>query len=741
MKNFSGSGKLTLREWWPNLLYLKILYQNPPELNPYGRYFDYAQEFAKLDLDQVKEDLRKVMTESKDWWPADYGHYGPLMIRLAWHSAGTYRAFDGRGGAKGGLIRFAPLIGWPDNVNLDKAIRLLWPVKKKYGKKISWADLIILAGNVALESMGFKTYGFAGGREDWWEPDESTYWGPEVDMLQSERHDERGVLYPEVAAEHMGLIYVNPEGPRGNPDPKEAVKEIRMVFARMAMNDEETVALIAGGHSFGKAHGAALTSYLGPEPPAAPIENQGLGWVSSYKSGKGPDTITSGIEVIWTPTPTKWNPRSYFHMLLTYEYELEKGPGGCYQWVAKDAPEIIPAPYDPNKKHKPRMLTTDIALKVDPVYNQICRKFLENPEEFERAFAKAWFKLTHRDLGPRALYLGKEIPQEVSPWEDPLPEIDFKLPEEKDIVELKKEIRKAIAEGKTTVSDLVYVAWSSAATFRISDKRGGANGAKIMFEPLRSFVVNMPERLNKVLRLLEEIKKDFDLKNQNDGKKISMADLIILAGDTGIEVAAERAGYIVNIPFFPGRVDTKPEFIDTFTAKFLEPIYDGFRNYLKSNIKFVRTPEELLIDRAHLLALTPPEMTALVGGLRVLNCNFNYSPHGVFTKRPECLTNDFFVNLLNEDLEWKEKEFNLYEGRSRKTGELKWTATRVDLIFGHDHRLRALSEAYASDDGEEVFIKNFLKGWIKVMHLDRFDLHKERKLERVLENIIILPKF
>jgi len=727
-----AQGKITIRDWWPNLLYLKVLYQNPPELNPYGRDFDYAKEFESLDLKQVKEDLKKLMTQSQDWWPADFGHYGGLMIRLAWHSAGTYRATDGRGGSKGGLIRFPPLIGWPDNINLDKAIRLLWPIKKKYGRKISWGDLIILAGNVALESMGFKTLGFAGGRTDWWEPDESVYWGPEEEWLGSERHDETGKLAHEVAAEHMGLIYVNPEGPRGNPDPLEAAKEIRMVFARMAMNDEETVALIAGGHAFGKTHGVAPQSYLGPEPPAAPIEEQGLGWKNSYGTGKGPDTITSGIEVIWTPTPTRWNPRSFLHILFTYEWELEKGPGGAYQWVAKNAPAIIPDPYDPNKKHPPRMLTTDLALRFDPIYEKISRKFLENPEEFEKAFARAWFKLTHRDLGPRALYLGSEIPEEVFPWEDPLPEVDHPLVEEKDIEELKKKI----LESGLSVSELVYTAWSSASTFRISDKRGGANGARIRLEPQKNWEVNMPQQLSKVLGVFEKIKAEFDkAHSETDGKRISLADLIVLGGCAAIELAAKRAGYELKVPFFPGRVDVTQEMVDLFTANFLEPLYDGFRNYLKSGIRFLRTPEELLVDRANLLALTPPEMTALVGGMRVLDCNFGHSPHGVFTKRPETLTNDFFVNLLDMNLVWKEIGPNLYEGRDRKTGEPKWTATRVDLIFGHDARLRALCEAFGSDDGEEVFIRNFVKAWVKVMNLDRFDLHKEKKIAFDLKDI------
>jgi catalase-peroxidase len=716
-----ATGKITIRDWWPNLLYLKVLYQNQPELNPYGRDFDYAKEFEKLNLEDVKKDLQDLMSQSQDWWPADFGHYGGLFIRLAWHSAGTYRATDGRGGSKGGLFRFPPIIGWPDNINLDKALRLLWPIKKKYGKKLSWGDLIILAGNVAMESMGFKTLGFAGGRTDWWEPDESVYWGPEEEWLASERHDEKGILEYDVAAEHMGLIYVNPEGPRGNPDPVEAAKEIRMVFARMAMNDEETVALIAGGHAFGKTHGVGPSSHLGPEPPAAPLEEQGLGWKSTYGAGKGPDTITSGIEVTWTATPTKWNPRGFLHILFNYEWELEKSPGGAYQWVAKNAPPIIPDPFDPNKKHPPRMLTTDLALRFDPIYEKISRRFLENPAEFEKAFARAWFKLVHRDLGPRALYLGPDVPQEIFPWEDPLPQVDHPLIDEKDTEELKEKI----TSSGLSISELVYTAWSAAATFRISDKRGGVNGARIRFAPQKDWEVNMPEQLSKVLKVLEKIKADFDTSHsQTDGKKVSIADLIVLGGCAAIELAAKKAGYDVKIPFYPGRVDVTEDMIDTFTANFLEPTYDGFRNYLKGSIRFVRTPEELLIDRANLLALTPPEMTALVGGMRVLNCNFGKASHGVFTKRSEVLTNDFFTNLLDMNVVWTKVEENRYEGRDRKTGEIRWTATRVDLIFGHDARLRAISEAFGSDDGEEVFIKNFVKAWTKVMHLDRFDLHK-----------------
>jgi len=722
METQKTSGKSSIRDWWPNLLNLKVLYQNPPQLNPYGGHFQYAKEFLSLDLLQVKKDLQDLMTRSQDWWPADFGHYGGLLIRLAWHSAGTYRAIDGRGGSKGGIFRFPPIIGWPDNINLDKALRLLWPVKKKYGKKLSWGDLIILAGNVAMESMGFKTLGFAGGREDFWEPDESAYWGPEEEWLASERHDQEGLLDYEVAAEHMGLIYVNPEGPRGNPDPLLAAKEIRMVFARMAMNDEETVALIAGGHAFGKTHGVAPSSHLGPEPPAAPIEEQGLGWKSTYGQGKGPDTITSGIEVTWTPTPTKWNPRNFLHILFTNEWELEKGPGGAYQWVAKNSQLRVPDPFAPNKKHPPRMLTTDLALRFDPEYAKICKRFLDNPGEFEKAFARAWFKLTHRDLGPRSLYLGPEVPSEVFPWEDPLPKLEHPIADERDLEELKSKI---LASG-LSVSELVYTAWSSASTFRISDKRGGANGSRIRLSPQKDWEVNMPQQLSKVISVLQGIKEWFDkTHSEKDAKKVSLADLIVLGGCAAIELAIKKAGYDIKVPFQPGRVDATQEMVDLFTAKFLEPLYDGFRNYLKEGIKFKRTPEELLVDRSNLLSLTPPEMAALVGGLRVLNCNFNKAQQGVFTKRTEVLSNDFFVNLLDMDIYWKKVDQNFYEGRDRKTHEPKWTATRVDLIFGHDARLRAISEAYAADDGEEIFIQNFVSAWVKVMNLDRFDILME----------------
>ncbi len=707
----------SLWDKWPDLLNLKILYQNPPENNPYGKDFNYAEEFSKLDLQAVKNDLKELMTNSQEWWPADFGHYGGLFIRMAWHSAGTYRMADGRGGANAGEIRFPPLHDWPDNVNLDKAIRLLWPIKKKYGKKISWADLIILTGNVALESMGFKTYGFAGGRVDWWEPDRSVDWGPEAEWLEDRRRNEKGGIEQPYSAVQMGLIYVNPEGPGGNPDPVAAAKDIREIFRRMGMNDEETVALIAGGHSFGKCHGAGPESHVGPEPDAAPIEEQGLGWRSSYGTGKGPDTITSGLEVIWTVTPTKWG-INFLHNLFKFEWELTKSPAGKHQWVAKDAPEIVPDAHDPNKKHKPTMLTTDLALRFDPIYEKISRRYLENPEEFARAFAKAWFKLTHRDLGPRALWLGTEVPQDIEPWHEPLPTRDYPMIEDKDIEELKG---KVLSSG-LTVSELVYTAWSAASTFRCSDKRGGANGARIRLSPQRDWEVNMPEQLSKVLSILEGIQKDFNnIRKGSDGKQVSMADLIVLAGSAAIEKAAKNAGYTVKVPFTPGRVDASTEHTDIETYKFLEPKYDGFRNYLKT--RFREKPERLLIDKAQQLSLTAPELTVLVGGMRVLRANYNNTDLGVFTNRPESLTNDFFVNLLDMATTWRTDDNYIFDGYDRKTGEKKWTATRVDLIFGHDPQLRAISEAYACDDAKEKFVGDFISAWVKVMNLDRFDLY------------------
>jgi len=705
-------------EKWPDLLNLKILYQNPIENNPYGKDFNYREEFKKIDLEAVKKDLKELMTKSEEWWPADFGHYGGLFIRMAWHSAGTYRIGDGRGGANAGQLRFPPLHDWPDNVNLDKAIRLLWPIKKKYGRNISWADLIILTGNVALESMGFKTYGFAGGREDWWEPDESVDWGPEAEWLEDRRRNEKGGIEMPYSAVQMGLIYVNPEGPGGNPDPVAAARDIREIFKRMGMNDEETVALIAGGHSFGKCHGAGPESYVGPEPDAAPIEEQGLGWKSSYKSGRGPDTITSGLEVTWTATPTKWS-INFLYNLFKYEWELTKSPAGKYQWIAKDAPEIIPDAYDPKKKHKPTMLTTDLSLRFDPAYEKIARRFLENPEEFAKAFAKAWFKLTHRDLGPRARWLGPEVPKEIEPWHEPLPERNHPLVEDKDVEELKNKI---LASG-LTISELVYTAWSASSTFRGSDKRGGANGARIRLVPQKDWEVNMPEQLSYVLSKLESIQKEFnEAHSKTDGKQISLADLIVLGGCVAIEQAAKKAGFDVKVPFTPGRVDASQEQTDVETYTYLEPKFDGFRNYLKT--RYRQLPEKLLIDKAQLLNLTAPEMTVLIGGMRVLKANYKKSDHGVFTNRPETLTNDFFINLLDMGTVWKSasEDNYIFEGYDRKSSELKWTATRVDLIFGHNPQLRAIAEVYACDDAQEKFIHDFISAWNKVMNLDRFDL-------------------
>ncbi len=705
-----------LRDWWPKQLNLKILHQNSPLSNPMGRDFNYAQEFKSLDLKAVKEDLRQLMTDSQDWWPADFGHYGPLFIRMAWHSAGTYRIGDGRGGAGTGQQRFAPLNSWPDNVNLDKARRLLWPIKKKYGRKISWADLIILAGNVALESMGFKTLGFAGGREDWFEPDESVYWGSEGTWLEDKRHSARGDLENPLAAVQMGLIYVNPEGPNGNPDPVAAAKDIRETFGRMGMNDEETVALIAGGHTFGKCHGAGPATHLGPEPEAAPIEEQGLGWKSSFGTGKGPDTITSGLEVTWTVTPTKWS-NNFFHNLFRYEWELTKSPAGAHQWVAKGAPEIVPDAHDPNKKHPPTMLTTDLSLRFDPVYEKISRRFMEHPEELAEAFAKAWFKLTHRDMGPRSRYLGPEVPEQEFIWQDPIPSVNHALIQESDMVALKAKI---LGSG-LSVSELVYTAWSAASTFRGSDKRGGANGGRIRLAPQKDWEVNMPQQLAKVLGVLETIKKDFD-STASGGKKVSLADLIVLGGCAAVEQAARNAGFELKVPFAPGRMDASQEQTDVNSFSVLEPVYDGFRNYLKT--RYSVRGEELLIDKAQLLTLTAPEMTVLVGGLRVLNANYKRSQHGVFTQRPESLTNDFFVNLLDMGTEWEpsSQDGELFQGLDRKTSALKWTATRVDLIFGHDSQLRALAELYACEDSQEKFLQDFVAAWNKVMNLDRFDL-------------------
>jgi catalase-peroxidase len=704
------------RDWWPNQLDLSVLRQNSPLSNPMGEDFNYAEAFNSLDYEALKNDLHELMTQSQDWWPADFGHYGGLFIRMAWHSAGTYRTGDGRGGAREGQQRFAPLNSWPDNANLDKARRLLWPIKQKYGSKISWADLMILTGNVAFESMGFETIGFAGGREDIWEPASNVYWGPESKWLGGDkRYTGDRELEDPLAAVQMGLIYVNPEGPDGNPDPVAAAKDIRETFGRMGMNDEETVALIAGGHTLGKTHGAGDASHVGPEPEAAGIEEQGLGWKSDYKSGKGPDAITSGLEVIWTPTPTAWS-HAFFSMLFNFEWELTKSPAGAHQWVAKDAGEIFPDAFDPEKKHKPTMLTTDLSLRFDPEYEKISRRFMENPDEFDDAFARAWFKLTHRDMGPRALYLGPEVPEEEFIWQDPIPQIDHDLISEKDIADLKS----TILNSDLTISELVSTAWASASTFRGSDNRGGANGARIQLNPQRNWEVNNPEHLNKVLAALEKIQNDFNGRSGN--KKVSMADLIVLGGCAGVEQAAKNAGQDIDVPFTPGRMDALQAQTDVNSMAVLEPMADGFRNYLKT--KYTISTEELLVDKAQLLTLTPPEMTVLVGGMRVLGTNYDDSKHGVFTERTETLTNDFFVNLLDMSTMWKaisdtKEEF---EGRDRETGELKWTATRADLIFGSNSELRALADVYASNDSGEKFVNDFVEAWAKVMNLDRFDL-------------------
>jgi len=706
----------TIREWWPNQLNLRILRQHSPLSNPMGKDFDYAREFNSLDLAAVKKDLLALMTDSQDWWPADFGHYGGLFIRMAWHSAGTYRIADGRGGAGSGQQRFAPLNSWPDNANLDKARRLLWPIKQKYGRKISWADLMILAGNVALESMGFKTFGFAGGRVDAWEPDEAVYWGAESKWLEDKRYSGDRELENPLAAVQMGLIYVNPEGPNGNPDPLAAARDIRETFRRMAMNDEETVALIAGGHTFGKAHGAGPASHVGPEPEAAPIEQQGLGWKSSFKTGKGPDTITGGPEVTWSQTPTKWS-NNFFENLFKYEWELTKSPAGAHQWVAKNAPAIIPDAYDPNKKHPPTMLTTDLSLRFDPIYEKISRRFHEHPDEFADAFARAWFKLTHRDMGPRARYLGPEVPAEELIWQDPIPAVNHKLVDGQDVAALKAKI---LASG-LSLTELVYTAWSSASTFRGSDKRGGANGARLRLAPQKDWEVNQPAQLAKVLTTLEKIQSEFN-RSQTDGKKVSLADLIVLAGCAAVEQAAKNAGYNVTVPFKPGRMDASQEQTDVESFAVLEPFADGFRNYQKA--KSTVPAEALLVDKAQLLTLTAPEMTVLVGGMRVLGANFDGSRHGVFTKRIGALTNDFFVNLLDLGTEWKavSDDQEVFEGRDRKTGALKWTATRVDLIFGSNSELRALAEVYACSDAQEKFVQDFVAVWDKVMNLDRFEV-------------------
>jgi catalase-peroxidase len=736
MKHNVGGGGTRNNDWWPNQLKLNILRQHSSLSNPFGEDFNYADAFKSLDLKAVKDDLTALMTDSQDWWPADFGHYGGLFIRMAWHSAGTYRVGDGRGGAGAGLQRFAPLNSWPDNVSLDKARRLLWPIKQKYGRSISWADLMILTGNVALESMGFKTFGFAGGREDVWEADESVYWGNETTWLGGDlryAHGSAGVegdgvlvtddnadgdvhsrnLEKPLAAVQMGLIYVNPEGPDGNPDPIAAAKDIRDTFGRMAMDDEETVALIAGGHSFGKTHGAASSDHVGKEPEAVDIEAQGLGWSNSYGSGKGADTITSGLEVIWTKTPTQWS-NNFFENLFGFEWELSKSPAGAHQWVARDAEAFIPDAFDGSKKHRPTMLTTDLSLRFDPAYEKISRRFLENPDDFADAFARAWFKLTHRDMGPRERYLGPEVPQEELLWQDPIPAVNHALIDENDIAVLKSKV----LESGLNVAELVATAWASASTFRGSDKRGGANGARIRLAPQKYWQVNNNGQLQKVLNVLEGIQKSFNA-GQATGKQVSLADLIVLAGSAGVEKAA--AG-ILTVPFIPGRMDASQEQTDVESFGYLEPIADGFRNYRKSKIPV--STEELLIDKAHLLTLTAPELTVLVGGLRALSTNFDGSKHGVFTSRPGQLTNDFFVNLLDMNTEWKavSPDRELYEGRDRNTGAVKWTGTRADLVFGSNSELRAVAEVYGSAGAEEKFTKDFVAAWTKVMNLDRFDL-------------------
>ena len=712
----AGSGP-TNADWWPNQLSIKVLRQNSPQSDPMGKEFNYAEEFKSLDLNAVIKDLHALMTDSQDWWPADFGHYGGLFIRMAWHAAGTYRIADGRGGAGAGQQRFAPLGSWPDNANLDKARRLLWPLKEKYGRKISWADLMILAGNVALESMGFKTFGFGGGREDVWEADE-VYWGPERTWLGDERYSGDRELANPFGAVQMGLIYVNPEGPNGNPDPVAAARDIRETFRRMAMNDEETVALIAGGHTFGKTHGAAPDSNVGPEPEAAPIEDQGLGWKNRFGTGKAGDAITSGIEVIWTTTPTKWS-NDYFKHLFSYEWELTKSPAGANQWRPKNGAGngTVPDPFDKSKRRSPSMLTTDLSLRLDPAYEKISRRFYENPDQFADAFAKAWYKLTHRDMGPIARYLGPLVPKEPQLWQDPVPPVDHELIGDRDIAALKAKI---LASG-LSVSQLVSTAWAAAATFRGSDKRGGANGARIRLAPQKDWEVNQPAALAKALHALEAIQKEFNA-SQSGRKKVSLADLIVLGGNTAVEQAAKKAGYEVKVPFSPGRTDASQQQTDVESFAVLERTADGFINYLRKGHPV--PAEELLVDRAQLLTLTAPEMTVLVGGMRALNANFGQSKHGVFTKRPETLTNDFFVNLLDMSTQWQPSAGSegVYEGRDRKTNEVKWTGTRVDLIFGAHSELRALAEVYACADSKEKFVKDFAAAWTKVTNLDRFDL-------------------
>jgi catalase-peroxidase len=716
-KPTTGSRK-SIRDWWPNQVNLKVLHQNSHLSNPMSEKFNYAEEFKKLDLEALKKDLYALMIDSQDWWPADYGHYGPLFIRMAWHSAGTYRIGDGRGGAGSGTQRFAPLNSWPDNANLDKARRLLWPIKQKYGKKISWADLMILAGNCALESMGFKTFGFGGGREDTWEPEEDIYWGTESEWLGDKRYSGDRDLENPLAAVQMGLIYVNPEGPNGEPDVIASGRDIRETFGRMGMNDEETVALVAGGHTFGKCHGAGDAAHVGPEPEGAVIEEQGLGWKSNFGSGKGVDAITSGIEGAWTPTPIHWD-NSYLDTLFAYDWNLVKSPAGAHQWVPTDpaAADTVPDAHDPSKRHAPIMTTADLAMRMDPIYGPISKRFHENPEALEDAFARAWFKLTHRDMGPHSRYLGLEVPAEELIWQDPIPAIDHDLIDAQDIADLKGKI----LDSGLSISELISTAWASASTFRGSDKRGGANGARIRLAPQKDWEVNQPARLNGVLQALEGIQKEFN-SAQSGGKMVSLADLIVLGGCAGVEQAAKNAGHGITVPFKPGRTDASQEQTAVKSFAVLEPAADGFRNYLKT--KYAVSAEELLVDRAQLLTLTAPEMTVLVGGMRVLNANFGQSQHGIFTKRPETLTNDFFINLLDMNTTWNatSEDKDVFEGCDRATGELKWTGTRVDLIFGSNSQLRALAEVYGCEDSQEKFVNDFVAAWNKVMNLDRFDL-------------------
>ena len=719
MSHAPAQGSVANQRWWPNQLNLKVLHQNTPESNPMGKGFNYAEAFKTLDLAALKQDIDAVMTTSQEWWPADYGHYGPLFIRMAWHSAGTYRIHDGRGGGASGTMRFAPLNSWPDNASLDKARRLLWPIKQKYGRKLSWADLMIFTGNCALESMGLKTLGFAGGREDVWEPEEDIYWGSETTWLGDERYTGDRDLEKPLGAVQMGLIYVNPQGPNGNPDPVAAAVDIRETFRRMAMNDEETVALIAGGHTFGKTHGAAdADEYVGPEPEGARLEEQGLGWKNTFGSGKGVHTITSGLEGAWTATPTKWD-NSFFHNLFNYDWELIKGPGGAWQWTPKDesAQDTVPDAHDPSKKHAPMMLTTDLSLKADPSYAEISKRFYESPAEFAEAFAKAWYKLTHRDMGPRTRCLGPWVPEKPQLWQDPVPDVNHELIEEQDIATLK---RKCLESG-LSVSQLVSTAWASAATFRGTDKRGGANGARIRLAPQKDWEVNKPSELQTVLQALEAIQSEFNAA-QSEGKQVSLADLIVLAGGAAVEAAAKNAGVDVQVPFTPGRTDAVQEQTDVESFAVLEPTADGFRNYLANGHH--RTAEELLVDRAQMLTLTAPEMTVLVGGLRVLDTNVCQSGFGILTERPESLTTDFFVNLLDMNTEWSAAAAseNIFEGRDPSTGEIKWMGTRVDLVFGSNSQLRAIAEVYACDDAQETFVRDFVAAWDKVMNLDRFDL-------------------